>query len=259
MRNSHRILHVLIVFLPVVLLACTSPDANGPSPTSTAYPTYTPYPTPTDAPTATPYPTYTPYPTLVALPTQTPYPTATAYPTNTPFSTATPRPTYTPYPTFTPQPTPTPTVTPTVTPTPMATATPTATPIPTATRAPTAAPTPTPTPVNLASAERANLWISIFPLQWCDPCVGVSADPAFDVTDFGDLDVTVRAGRRSETFFNTAPVYGDEGYLELSQTLDGGLSSVSGVSARHSFLGGLRCERHDASTFGELIYACVWR
>ncbi len=134
-------------------------------------------------------------------------------------------------------------------------------PMPTPRATPTRRPasTPTPAPQDRATTEDANLWVAIFPLSWCAPCIGASANPAFDVREFGDLEVTVRAGTRSETFFNTDAVYGDEGFLELSQTLDGSLSSVTGVSASHRQLGSLRCERHESSTTLELVFACAWR
>ena len=139
----------------------------------------------------------------------------------------------------------------------IATRAPTSTPSATPTRRP--ASTPAPAPQNLATTEKANLWVALFPQSWCAPCIGASANPAFDVREFGDLEVVVRAGTRSETFFNTDAVYGDEGYLELSQTLDGTLSSVTGVSASHRHLGSLRCERHQSSTTSELVFACAWR
>ena len=137
----------------------------------------------------------------------------------------------------------------------------TATPIPTATALPTATtkPTATPEPVDLANAERANLWLAIYAVEWCAPCVGVSADPAFDVAEFGELMVIVSAGRRSETFFNVDRIYGDDGYVELSQTLDGRISSVTGVSAESNRIGSLRCEKHKTSDSNELVYACAWR
>lgn len=105
----------------------------------------------------------------------------------------------------------------------------------------------------------ANLWVALYPVEWCAPCIGASANPAFDVLEFGDLDVTARAGTRSETFFNTAALYADDGWLELSQTLEGTLSDITGVSASHVDHGSLRCERHSTSTDDELIYACNWR
>ena len=142
-----------------------------------------------------------------------------------------------------------------VTPTP-APETPTLVPTETPTPVRTAVPTPTP---NLATADRANLWLYIYALEWCAPCIGVSADPAFDVLDFGELKVIVRAGRRSETFFNADTVYGEDGSLDLSQSLDGYLDSVTGVSASSDRIGDLRCEEHESSTALELTYACAWR
>ena len=134
----------------------------------------------------------------------------------------------------------------------------TPTPIPTPTSIPTPTRVPTPTP-DLANAELANLWLAIYPIDWCDPCIGVSADPAFDVIDFAELNVIVRAGTRSETFFNTDRIYGDDGYLLLSQTLDGRISSVTGVSAESGLFGSLRCAKHRDSTAAELTFACAWR
>ena len=139
---------------------------------------------------------------------------------------------------------------------PPATATPIATPTPRPTSTPTPIPTATP---DLATAERANLWLAIYPVDWCAPCVGVSADPAFDVAGFGDLKVIVRSGRRSETFFNLERIWGDDGYVELSQTMEGSLSSVTGASAESKGHGSLRCTRNNASTSSELVFACVWR
>ena len=135
----------------------------------------------------------------------------------------------------------------------------TATPQPaTHTPMPTSTNIPTPIP-DLANTQLANLWIAVYPVDWCAPCIGVSADPAFDVVDFGDLKVIVRAGTRSQTFFNSDPVYGDDGYIQLSQTLDGSLATVTGVSAELGNIGSLRCEKHSASTPQEFAYACVWR
>ena len=137
---------------------------------------------------------------------------------------------------------------------------PTSTPIPTDTPRPTSTrPAPTPTPVDLRNVERANLWLRLYAVDWCAPCVGVSALPAFDVGEFGELEVYVSAGSRSETFFNTDTIYSDDGYRELSQTLDGGLSSVTNVSASSDRLGDLRCGRHRTSTNVELTYACNFR
>lgn len=142
-----------------------------------------------------------------------------------------------------------------VTPTP-----PPATPTPVPTETPIPMPTAVPTPtLDLATTERANLWLSIYALEWCAPCIGVSADPAFDVLEFGGLEVIVRAGRRSETFFNVENIYGEDGYLELSQSLDGNLDAVTGVSASSDRIGDLRCEEHESSTSIELTYACAWR
>ena len=121
---------------------------------------------------------------------------------------------------------------------------------------PTPRPTPTPT-IDLATTDKANLWVALYNAGYASPRIGASANPAFDV-DVYDLDVIVRAGLVSETFFNVERIYSDDGYTELSQSLEANLSSVTGVSVQTPY-GDLRCEHNESSTASELVYACSWR
>ena len=129
----------------------------------------------------------------------------------------------------------------------------------TATRPPnTPTPRPTATPtVDLATTDKANLWVALYDAGFSDPRIRASADPAFDA-DVYDLDVIVRAGRSSETFFNVERIYSDDGYTELSQSLEANLSTVTGVSVQTPY-GDLRCERNMNSSAEEIVYACAWR
>ena len=123
---------------------------------------------------------------------------------------------------------------------------------------------PTSTPTNnLTITDRAELWIALYDGGYSSSRIKAKANPAFDVDEF-DLKVTVRAGRLSETFFNTQKIYGGNGtyrlgeYFDLSQSLEKDLSSVIEVSAQTTH-GSLSCERDKRSNATVLTYACGWR
>ena len=110
---------------------------------------------------------------------------------------------------------------------------------------------PTPAPVVL---EQADMWVM---LQQDDYRTVVKVDVDFDVDLFG-LDVFVDGVE----FCNTTPLYGDEGYYELScETLKTAHSAVSSVSAQvgRQNTRGLRCERSDHSDAYRTLFACSWR
>ena len=140
-------------------------------------------------------------------------------------------------------------VTPTLlpaTPTPFPTATPT--PTPTATTMPTA----TPKPVDLGTAERANLWVY---LSNDGEHLQVFADPAFDVDRF-ELDLFVDG----LSYCNSDRIYADDGPYEMSCEYENkSHASVKRVSAQTDVLGDLRCEQNIGSTTNESVFACVWR
>ena len=92
------------------------------------------------------------------------------------------------------------------------------------------------------------------------PELAVSILTGFDVPEglfgLGGTKVIVRAGRSSDTFSNSSPVYKGE-----IQQLSGGfafnkqLSDVTGVSVETP-VDAFKCERHTNSNEKELAFAC---
>ena len=230
--HQDRMRQGILLVLSVLLISAIAACGSQPEP----YPTYTPYPT--IAPIA-PAPTYTPYPTIAPAPTYTPYPTIAPAPTYTPYPTIAPAPTYTPYPT----PIPTQYWTPTPDPTP--------TPLPT--------PTVTPTPVDLRTTDDAEMWVYLWAEETYEgPRIAASVLSAFDIPD-GEIDVSVRAGRRSDNHSNGSPVYrGETQQLSALFPRLNNLLDVTGVSVATPD-GRFRCDRHETSNSQELVYACEKR
>ncbi len=125
---------------------------------------------------------------------------------------------------------------------------PVASPNPVATAAATTEP-----PEDLATADRANLWVIIENDEFGR--LSVSVDAAFDIDEF-DLDVFVD----SEQYCNTVRIYGDEGYYQTScGSLEKPHGLVERVSAQTRNLGDLRCARNVQSLPTESVFACRFR